>query len=348
MKLATVQKITNIYPIDGADKIELATVLGWQVVVKKGEYKIGDLCVYIPIDTIVPEKPEFEFLRPRKFRVTTIKLRGAISQGLIVPLLSEKNYEGQDLTELLGIKKYEKDNANFEQPYNKKKDSYLVYKLKQWFPFFFKKEEPSPFPRHLVPITDEERIQNIPNVLQRLKGQIMYASYKLDGSSITIIHEKRFGKSNFRICSRRLELHDESSAWIKAFHSTGMKKHVLDLVDYFGTNNIIVQGELIGQKFNGNHHGLMSDEIRIFNIFVDGKKLTPPAFFDVQKKLDLPVCPLYSVFILNHTLPQILEMSNIKDPINEDVPAEGLVWRSEDGRYSFKAVNNEYLLLKKE
>jgi len=86
MNLASVQKILNIAPIVGADAIETATVLGWQVVVKKGEYKVGDLCVYIQIDTVVPDKPEFEFLRERSFRVRTIKLRKQVSQGLIVPL----------------------------------------------------------------------------------------------------------------------------------------------------------------------------------------------------------------------------------------------------------------------
>ena len=86
MNLASVQRIVNVTPIEGADAIETATVLGWEVVIKKGEYQIGDLCCYIQIDTVVPEKPEYEFLRDRKFRVKTIKLRKQISQGLIVPL----------------------------------------------------------------------------------------------------------------------------------------------------------------------------------------------------------------------------------------------------------------------
>ena len=86
-KLTSIQRIVSIEPIQGADKIELATVLGWQCVVKKDEFKIGDLCVYIEIDSIVPaDNPYFEFLKDRKYRVRTIRLRGQISQGLVCPL----------------------------------------------------------------------------------------------------------------------------------------------------------------------------------------------------------------------------------------------------------------------
>lgn len=91
-KLATIREIKDIQPIEGADRIEVATVDGWQVVIKKGEFKVGDKIIYIEIDSIVPEREEFEFLRDRKFRVRTIKLRKQISQGLIMPLSILGNY----------------------------------------------------------------------------------------------------------------------------------------------------------------------------------------------------------------------------------------------------------------
>jgi len=81
-KLATIQKIKSLEPIPEADKIEKAIVLGWQLVVKKGDFKVGDYCVYCEIDSVLPERPEYEFLRPRKFRIKTAKLRGQISQGI--------------------------------------------------------------------------------------------------------------------------------------------------------------------------------------------------------------------------------------------------------------------------
>lgn len=85
-KLASIQKIISLEAIPNADKIMKATILGWECVVKKDEFNVGDLCVYIEVDSIVPDKPEFEFLRDRKFRVKTIKLRGTLSQGLLLPL----------------------------------------------------------------------------------------------------------------------------------------------------------------------------------------------------------------------------------------------------------------------
>ena len=111
-KLASIQKIKDIYPIEGADFLEVATVQGWQVVVKKGEFAIGDLCVYFEIDSILPEKPWSEFMRQRKFRVKTIKLRKQVSQGLALPMeILGKNNQGillgTDVTDLLGVTKHD-------------------------------------------------------------------------------------------------------------------------------------------------------------------------------------------------------------------------------------------------
>ena len=85
-KLASIQKIIDLEPIEGADAIEKATVLGWQLVVKKGEYQVGDLMVYFEIDSLLPERPEFEFMKARGMRVRTIRLRGQVSQGICFPL----------------------------------------------------------------------------------------------------------------------------------------------------------------------------------------------------------------------------------------------------------------------
>lgn len=351
MKLASVQKILKLTPIDGADMIETATVLGWEVVVKKGEYQVGDLCSYIQIDTVVPELPKYDFLRERKYRVRTIKLRKQISQGLIVPLPKGEWSEGDDLTDVLGVKKYEKPDNNperFEKPRMPKKWykkwGYLfkynfLYKA---FPMLQKKSR-SPFPKHLVSITDEERIQNMPQVLTQYAGKPFVVSYKLDGSSITIIHSKVLGKSKFRICSRKFELHDKKNDWYKVFVDTDFKCEVLKLVNHFRTNDIIVQGEAIG-KFNGNHHNLQRDQIRLFNIYVNGKRLNQKDFINVCKACNIPHCPLYKETILNHTLPEILKESEIKDLLNPLVEVEGLVWRCIDDNMSFKVINNKYLL----
>lgn len=346
MKLASVQKIAALAPIEGADKIETATVLGWQIVVKKGEYQVGDLCGYIQIDTVVPERPEFEFLRERKFRVRTIKLRGQISQGLVVPLPPGKWKEGDDLTEVLGVKKYEKPDNNPEEKPRVPKVWYkkwlYLFKYNILYKAFpkLRRASRSPFPKHLVPITDEERIQNMPQVLEQYRGKEFVVSYKLDGSSITIIHSKVLGRSKYRICSRRFELHDKKNDWYKVFTETNFQAHIQKLVKLYG-NDVIVQGEAIG-KFNGNHHGLKNDEIRLFNIYVNGKRLNQREFIKVCVDNDIPHCPLFKEVVLNHSLAEVLKMSEIKDVLNPKVEAEGLVWRCDN--LSFKAINNKYLL----
>jgi hypothetical protein len=354
MNLASLQKIISLTPIDGADFIEVATVLGWQVVVKKGEFKVGQLVCYIQIDTVVEERPEYEFLRERKFRVRTIKLRKQISQGLIIPVSTWWKgglKEGDDVSGYAGVTKYEKPDNNPER-YDKPRMPKVWYKkyiylfkynfLYKTFPKLQRLSR-SPFPKHLVSITDEERIQNIPQVLKSHTGKLFVVSYKLDGSSITIIHSKVFGKSKFRICSRRFELHDKKNDWHRVFTDTNFNIEVLKLVTKFKTNDIIVQGEAIG-KFNGNHHNLQREQIRLFNIYVDGKRLNQKDFIDTCLAYNIPHCPMYKQTILNHTLPEILKESEIKDLLNPNVDVEGLVWRCVDDNTSFKVINNKYLL----
>lgn len=350
-KLASVEIITDIQPIPDADNIVTAFILGWKVVVKKNEFNIGDKVCYIQIDTVVPDFPQYEFLRERSFRVRTIKLKGQISQGLIVPLPKGSFKEGQDITELVGVKKYEKIDNNpekYEKPrVTKQWHKKFIYLFKynvlyKTMPFLQKKSR-SPFPKHLVSITDEERIQNMPQVLNQYKGKEFVVSYKLDGSSITIIHQKFLFKSKFRICSRRFELHDTKNDWYKVFSETNFKNEVLKLVKHYKTNDIIVQGEAIG-KFNGNHHNLQKEQIRLFNIYVNGKRLPQNEFIEVCLANNIPHCPLYKYITLNHTLPEIIKESEIKDKLNPSVDVEGLVWRCIEDNISFKVINNKYLL----
>ncbi len=351
MNLASVQRVLKIAAIDGAELIETATVLGWEIVVKKDEYKVGDLCAYIQIDTIVPDRPEYEFLRDRKFRVRTIKLRKQISQGLIVPLPVGKWKEGDDITNVLGVRKFEKPDNNPERfekprmPKNGYKKWIYIFKYNLLFKVFPKLQRlsRSAFPKNLVSITDEERIQNIPQVLSQYAGKLFIVSYKLDGSSITIIHSKVMGKSKFRICSRRFELHDKKNDWYKVFVSTDFKIEIEKLLKHFETDDIIVQGEAIG-KFNGNRHNVEKDQIKLFNIYVNGKRLKQHDFIRICVEKNIPHCPLYKEIILNHTLPEILQVSEIKDILNSSIDVEGLVWRCSEDNMSFKVINNKYLL----
>ena len=182
-KLASVQRILSVAPIDGADAIVKATVLGWELVVKKDEFKPGDLCVYMEIDSLVPERPEFEFLRPRSFRIRTVRLRKQVSQGIAFPLsiLPEGGSpaeEGLDVTTLLGVRKY-------EAPVSIQ----LSGQVKGSFPAFLR-------------TTDEMRIQAFPEVLVRHRGTVFYLTEKLDGTSMTVYHRQ----GEFGVCSRNWDL----------------------------------------------------------------------------------------------------------------------------------------------
>ena len=172
-KLASIQVIKDIIPIKDADAIEVVRVLGWNVVVKKGEFKIGDKVIYCEVDSLFPQKPEFEFLRKVNFRIKTIRLRGVYSQGICFPLsiLPVGVYnEGDDVTNLLEISKYEPP-----IPVD------LAGEAKGAFPSFLSK-------------TDETRIQCLEDILTKYLGTLCYYSEKIDGTSSTFyLNEGEFG-----------------------------------------------------------------------------------------------------------------------------------------------------------
>ena len=152
-KLAHIEVIESLYPIEGADKTEVAKVLGWECVVKKGEFKKGDIIVYVEVDSVMPDKPEYEFLRDRKFRVRTIKLKGQISQGLVLPWKSGWGFIGDDVTDVLGITKYLTPSEREELNQQERKLANEKNKLKKfmmrysWFrKFFLSKKQKGSFP----------------------------------------------------------------------------------------------------------------------------------------------------------------------------------------------------------
>lgn len=182
-KLASIQKIEKLQPIESADSIELATVLGWNVVVKKGEFNVGDLVVYCEIDSVLPDKPEFSFLRDRGMRIKTIKLKGQISQGICFPLSILLD---ADVTDILEIKKYE--------PLIPECVSGV---MKSTFPSF-------------IPKTDETRVQVLKKTLEQYAGSLCYVAEKIDGSSATYFIKN----GEFGVCSRNMELSEsENSYW---------------------------------------------------------------------------------------------------------------------------------------
>lgn len=348
--LATIEKIIDIQPIENADSIEVATVLGWNIVVKKGEFKIGDLCSYIQIDTIVPEEEQFKFLRPRGFRVRTIKLRGQISQGLIIPVPIGKYKEGDNLTTILGIKKYSKDTIIIEKaPKSFFRKYWWLFKNNIWWKLFPNLKPilgGKAFPSHLVSKTDEERIQNLTKTFEKYHMKHFVVSEKLNGSSITIINDKKL-----RICSRNQEVTGrKDNKFISVVENTNFKQYIDRLIEHYNTKDIIVQGEYVGSP-QGNYYNLDKDQIFLFNIIINKRRVKQNEFYEICLKYNIPSCPLItSTYMMSkdNSIEKILKQAEFKSKMNDKVEAEGLVFRCIEDNFSFKVVSNKYLIKNEE
>ena len=331
-KLATIRIINDIRPIEGADMIELATVGGWNVVVAKNVgHKVGDHVVYCEIDSFLPIREEFEFLRKSSykkmgdqegFRLKTIKLRGQVSQGLILPMsvfgeFGWTAYEGLDVTDRLGIVKYEPPIP-----------AELSGKVKGGFPSFLHK-------------TDEERVQNLVKEYNEYKftsAHQFYMTEKLDGSSATFyMNEGEFG-----VCSRNLELLEtEGNTFWKVARELDLENKLKD------KGNICLQGELIGEGIQGNPYKIKGQTVHFFNGFDIDKRqrLNINEFLILLDELELTSVPILDVAMsLPETVTGMLELAEGKSRLNDKTEREGVVVRSLDNTISFKAISNKFLL----
>jgi len=336
-KLASIRKISNLSPIDGADKIEVATIDGWEVVVAKDVgHKVGDLVVYCEVDSFLPIKPEFEFLRKSSykkmsdgtegFRLKTIRLRGVVSQGLVLPLsiIEYTNVEfevGMDVTNLLGIVKYEPPIP-----------AELAGKVKGLFPSFLRK-------------TDEERVQNLAKEFGEWGFQSkhqFYVTEKLDGSSSTYYMKD----GEFGVCSRNLELLEtEGNTFWKVARELDLENKLRN----YGMN-ISLQGELIGEGIQGNPYKIKGQTVKFFNVFnIDTQeRMTLGSFLKVMDDLDLDFVPFLDMnFMLPRTIDGMLQYAEGKSKLNFGAEREGVVVRSMDMTISFKAISNKFLLNEK-
>jgi len=372
-KLAHIEIIKNLRPIEGADRIEVAEVLGWECVIKKGEFKVGDLIVYVEVDSIMPEKPEFEFLRDRKFRVRTIKLRGQISQGLVLPLsvLPDKSLKlidgyaniGKDVTELLGITKYLSPSEREEISQTERKLANDKNKLKKfmmrysWFRrLFLSRKQKAGFP-YWVSKTDEERIQNIPQVLEQFKDKEVYVTEKIDYQSVTftgkiiprangILGKLLPKKYQFIVCSRNLTTNDKNSLYWKIAKKYNIEQILKE------NPTLTIQGEQGDTKVQGNKYGIKEPTMWVFNI-IDHEKSYRYDFEDIKSfcaKYDLKCVPELRFNIklsaLGSTVQELVEFSKGKSVL-ADIPREGIVVRCiENGQklLSFKVINPDFLL----
>ena len=339
-KLATVRIITDIKPIEGADMIELATVGGWNVVVAKNVgHKVNDKVVYCEIDSFLPIREEFEFLRKSSykkmgdqegFRLKTIRLRGQVSQGLILPIgvlpitefaTAHNLPEGMDVTEMLGIIKYEPPIP-----------AELSGKVKGQFPSFLRK-------------TDEERVQNLVKEYEEYRIQSKHQFYiteKLDGSSATFY----LNNGEFGVCSRNLELLETEG---NTFWKVARDMDLENKLRQYG-RNLSLQGELIGEGIQGNPYKIKGHTVKFFNVFDIDKqqRVVINEFLTIMDELNLDFVPYLEVpAMLPNTVEGMLKYAEGKSRLNDKTEREGVVVRSMDNTISFKAISNNFLLNEK-
>ena len=341
-KLASIQVVHHIDPIDGADKIELARVLGWQCVVNKGVFKPMDLGVYFEIDSFLPIRPEFEFLRQSSykktdimgegFRVRTIKFKGQISQGLLLPLsmfeeIPEGITVGTDITELLGVRKWEIEErattgGNIKGP--------LPYD---------------------IPHTDETRVQAEPSLIQDFAGLQYYISTKMDGSS----HSIGIDEDGFHVTGHNYEYKDDGScAFYNFVNERGYREKLETFAKVNNLRTITIQGEFCAPGIQKNRLRLTRPEWYVFTIRENGNRVGYDRMLDICHTLDMPHVPIEEIGSdlpsKYPTVDSLLERADGEYP--NGGKKEGIVIRPIDpvfndkisGCLSMKVVSNKYLL----
>ncbi len=331
-KLASIRAITEVKPIIGADNIEMIKVDGWTCVSKKGEFIVGQQCIYFEIDSFLPIKPEFEFLRKtsyRKmgdqegFRLKTIKLKGVLSQGLALPVTILENYQqyvlGDDVTDLLGVVKYEPPIP-----------AELQGIAKGIFPSFICK-------------TDQERVQNIWNEIQDNQDSFE-VTLKLDGSSCTYYyHNGQFG-----VCYRNLEILESET---NTLWKIAKKYNIEQMLSNYG-QNIAIQGEIIGEGVQKNPEKIKGQDFYLFDIWCISRRqyLSPQDRYDIHKKYfadlkHIPIIDTHRYLSTYKSIEDILIAAN-GTSMNSSI-REGIVFRSNKSGLTFKVISNQYLLEEK-
>ena len=359
-KLASIQRIEEIRPIEGADRICQYRVLGWWITNQIREFEVGDLVVFFEIDSFIPTRHEnLSFLKDRCFRSTTnlgdgyrirtMKMRGVVSQGLIqsikdFPDLNDITFsEGFDVTELLGVQKYEKPIS-----------ASLAGIARGNFPSF-------------IPKTDQERYQNIrKSDLEKVKNIPFEVTTKMDGSSMTAY----WRNGDFGVCSRNLDLKDDAENNFKSldnsedpswktenlFWKMARKLNLKEILDDMKLN-IAIQGELCGPGIQGNPAQLSDHSLFIFDIFdIDRSRYYAPlermALLDAINKsfnanlqaVPFLMCRTFGDVLLDDRLIHFMADSSKMMNGGIELPAEGLVFKSNDGGFSFKMISDTYLL----
>lgn len=377
-ELAYVVKVDEIRPIEGADRVEVAIVNGWHIMVRKDQFKPGDLAVYFEIDSKVPAEEPFMFLEPKHFKIKTQKyFKGTvISQGLLMGFEDfgwEKDaYKlGDFLTQKLKVTyAVEEDNARKASSVDKyKKMAQRHGKLfshqpfrwlmrRTWgkkilFLFFGKTSDKKTGWPAWVAKTDEERVENMPWIFDNKSPFV--ATEKIDGTSTTFTMKRgKFGKNDFYVCSRNVVFDKpdkncfyDTNVYIEMAEKYDIEK-ILEsiLTDDPTLDWVTLQGETYGAGIQKRDYGLKEHRFAGFN-FITSKEgrwdSVRAAKFMTQ--YNIPWVPILDEnYILPDTIEELRAFSHSECSRIDGVIKEGIVFRSQDGSMSFKCVDPEFLM----
>ena len=379
-ELAYVAEITDVRPIEGYDRVELVIVNdGWTCVVGKGQFSRGDLAVYFEIDSKLPERPPFsdnEFIVKKKYKIQTQKMCKSISQGLIMSL-SEFGYDpaqykkGDFLTEALGVtyavssdntrKAARGDNkyARMAKHHPNLAKTWLwrrLYKTNMgknvlYFVFGKTEKKKSNWPSWVVK-TDEERIQNMPWILNDKSPWIV--TEKIDGTSTTFtVHKKKWGRGyDFYVCSRNVvfdsdkkKCYYDENYYTKMAEKYKVEKVLTEIATLGKYEWVTLQGETFGEGVQKRTYNLKGQDFFAFNFITDKEgRWNSIDAMKFMKKHGINWVPILDEnFILPDTLEEMLAYADGESVCDYGM-REGVVLRSQDGTKSFKAVSNTYLL----
>ena len=379
--LAYTARCGAIKPIEGADNIELMAVNGWNVIVRKGEFQEGDFCVYFEIDSKLPVADWSAFMAPKHYKVKTMKLNKfkVISQGLALPLNMFDVYipleENIDLTDTLGITyAVEEDNKRKAEytKYDKMRQRHLKLfrknKMVKWlfqrewgrkllFIFLGRKKDSRGWPVWVAK-TDEERCQNLPHLFPGDDTKWIVTE-KIDGTSTTFTMKRKIFKENdFYICSRNVvfdkpekDCFYETNVYIEMADKY-MIKQVLEefLDDHKDLNFVTIQGETYGAGIQNRDYSIKEHDFMAFNLILGYKngeveRLNPILMTKVLANYDIPCVPIVNeCYTLPATCNELLDYAASEPSQVDGGIREGIVLRTLDGKQSFKAVSNEFLL----
>lgn len=382
-ELAYVARVTEIVPIEGADRVEVAKIQGWTCMVAKGAFQVGDLGVFFEADSKVPEKEPFLFMEKRHYKVKVQKFfKGTvISDGLLMSFADfgwkdGKYAEGDFLTKELGITYAEaednKRKANSTDKYKKMAQRHpklfqnpiikKIYKTnfgkKALFLFFGKKKDKKGGWPAWVVKTDEERIQNLASRIEEFQNEKWIATEKIDGTSTTFTLKGKGRKQEYHVCSRNV-VFDTPEKAAKCFYDSNVylemdKKYDMRYVLQTIMNEtnalyVTIQGETYGGKIQKRDYSRSDHELAVFNVIICGQDGIPRRLNPVEMKAKMdeygiPTVPIVATDVeLPSTCDEILAMAH-GDSLVDGKPREGLVFRNIDGTKSFKAVDNLFIL----